>query len=443
MNMNIAGLLHKTSLRQGASTAFVDGDNTIDFALLQAMAERAGRQFERLGISHVVFADHGSAAFPIALFGAAWAGIPFVPVDSTLHHDDLRHFVSQLRPVLLIGDASARQSVSGLEGVASVLVDEFVDGTQRGDALHVWPTDPTTPGVLIPRRDMTDVSTLAFEHRQLCRLATFVSGVDTTDDERQLIARPLRDARTTVALLASMRRGRSVELRPEADRRGEALLDAIEHSEITHLELDSERLPALIAAAQARLDRGIAVASTLTEIVVGDRPLPASVTIEAAHVLGATVEVGLGLVSAGVSQIRTFASELELTRSAPGTLVLGRPTIGVEAELRTPEGARVQPGEVGELYLAGPFGDEGAPPLFLASGLQATQADNGWLRATTTWLTDEEDAHTELIDLLAQHDAVAEVRSIGGAERPQLVVVVDDDCDLTTEELTSWARERV
>ena len=457
--MNIAALLHVTTERQGDDPAFCENGETIDFALLGAMAGRAALQFDRLGISNVVFADHGSSAFPIALFGAAWAGIPFIPVDSSLHQDDLRHLVSELRPVLLIGDAGSRQSVSGLEGVASVLIDEFVDGVRRGDALPVWRPDPQAPAAVLPRRDAADLDTISFSHRRLCQLATYVSGVDQTPGERLLIARPVQDARTTVALLASVRRGRSTELDPEPTRAGDDLLAAIEDRGITHLDIVSDRLPSLIAAAQRAADRRAdasgdergdklgetsdPIAPTLTEVVVGDRPLPASILIEAAHVLGARVEYGCGLAVTGVAQVRTDAAELVATGVHPHQLAMGLSVVGSSAEVRSKRGVVALEGRPGDLYLSGPLNPAGDEPVWRSANLQVRHDSEGWITAETNSFTGEEQFHPELIEVLETHDEVCEVSAVAGAGPTQLVVVLEPDATITVPELQDWARQQL
>lgn len=450
--MNIAALLHVTTERQADDPAFVENGESIDFALLGAMAGRAALQFDRLGISNVVFADHGSAAFPIALFGAAWAGIPFIPVDSSLHQDDLRHLVSDLRPVLLIGDAGSRQSVSGLEGVASVLIDEFVDGVKRGDALQVWRPDPESASAVLPRRDSADLDTISFSHRRLCQLATYVSGVDQNPGERLLIARPVQDARTTVALLASIRRGRSTELDPEPNRTGEELLATIEARGITHLEIVSDRLPSLVAAAQqttatrsdeTRSDDETVVAPTLTEVVVGDRPLPASILIEAAHVLGARVEYGCGLADTGVAQVRTDAAELVATGVHPHSLAMGLSVVGSEAQLRSGRGVEAPKGRPGDLYLSGPLNPTGSEPVWRAANLAVQRDSSGWITAETNTFIGEEQFNPELLQVLGTHEEVCEVSAVAGAGATQLVVVLEPDATITIPELQDWAREKL
>ena len=68
-------------------------------------ARRARHAAGRAAGDHVVLVDENSAAVPIALFGAAIAGKPFVPVNYRLADDRLRAIVERTAPAVVVAGA--------------------------------------------------------------------------------------------------------------------------------------------------------------------------------------------------------------------------------------------------------------------------------------------------------------------------------------------------
>ena len=62
---------------------------------------------------HVVLIDENSPAVPIALFGAAIAGKPFVPVNYRLADDRLRSIVERAAPAMVIAGDGVAERLDG------------------------------------------------------------------------------------------------------------------------------------------------------------------------------------------------------------------------------------------------------------------------------------------------------------------------------------------
>jgi acyl-CoA synthetase (AMP-forming)/AMP-acid ligase II len=60
---------------------------------LGAQARRGGLQLSARGARTVVFIGENGPAFPLALFAAAAAGIPFLPLNYRLAHEQLAAIV--------------------------------------------------------------------------------------------------------------------------------------------------------------------------------------------------------------------------------------------------------------------------------------------------------------------------------------------------------------
>ena len=74
------------------------------FKELWAAATGAARLIEESDCSHVALLDTSSEAAPIALFGAALAGVRYCPLNYRLADEDLVGLLARLQPALVIGD---------------------------------------------------------------------------------------------------------------------------------------------------------------------------------------------------------------------------------------------------------------------------------------------------------------------------------------------------
>src|SRR6478736_651586 len=95
------------------------GDRTTGmmFAELGRRARRAGTFLHGAAGDNVLLVDENSPALPIALYGAAIAGKPFVPVNYRLADDRLRAIVERAAPALVIAGPGVAERLAGVEGI--------------------------------------------------------------------------------------------------------------------------------------------------------------------------------------------------------------------------------------------------------------------------------------------------------------------------------------
>src|ERR1039458_5495874 len=88
---------------EGAPDRVVVGDVStgLTAARLLDRSRRAGARFGASGAEHVAFLALNSEAVPVALFGAAFAGIPLVPVSYRATDHQLREIFSRISPALV------------------------------------------------------------------------------------------------------------------------------------------------------------------------------------------------------------------------------------------------------------------------------------------------------------------------------------------------------
>jgi hypothetical protein len=65
------------------------------------------------GYEALVYAGENHPLLPVALFSAAWAGIPFVPVKYRLEDQQLNALVARQQGALVLADAATAPRISG------------------------------------------------------------------------------------------------------------------------------------------------------------------------------------------------------------------------------------------------------------------------------------------------------------------------------------------
>src|SRR5882724_13549582 len=80
-------------------------------ALLRA-ARGAALNISKSTCSHVALLDESSEASAIALFAAAIAGVPYVPLNYRLSNTDLGALLNRIAPAYIIGDAERIRQLS-------------------------------------------------------------------------------------------------------------------------------------------------------------------------------------------------------------------------------------------------------------------------------------------------------------------------------------------
>ena len=91
--MNLSLLLEMASSTLDDRTAVVSGDVSLSYAELDAAARRVAGKLVEDGAAGLVYCGTNDASFPIALFGAAYAGVPFIPLNYRLGDEQLAPLV--------------------------------------------------------------------------------------------------------------------------------------------------------------------------------------------------------------------------------------------------------------------------------------------------------------------------------------------------------------
>lgn len=115
--MNISMLLDMAAEAFGERIAVVSGEESYTYAQLRESALRAAAAFKASGVKYAGLLDVNSPAAPIALFGAAYAGIAYVPLNYRLTAPEINELIERIAPVYLVAGADYCKLVTPRAGV--------------------------------------------------------------------------------------------------------------------------------------------------------------------------------------------------------------------------------------------------------------------------------------------------------------------------------------
>src|SRR6202048_3080030 len=110
--MNISLILQMAAGTESERIGLVCDARRWSYGALLRAARGAALNISKSTCSHVALLDESSEAAAIALFAAALAGVPYVPLDYRLPNTDLGALLSRIAPAYVIGDADRIRQLS-------------------------------------------------------------------------------------------------------------------------------------------------------------------------------------------------------------------------------------------------------------------------------------------------------------------------------------------
>jgi acyl-CoA synthetase (AMP-forming)/AMP-acid ligase II len=393
-------------------------------------ARGAARNISASGCSHVALLDEGSEAAAIALFGAALAGVPYVPLNYRLADADLAALLKRIAPAFLIGDA---QRVGRLDAGSDNKVltrAEFVADAQGAAATAEEPED-AREGIAV---QLFTSGTTAAPKAALLRhsnLLSYILGTvefgSAAPEEAALVSVPPYHIAGIAALLSSIYAMRRLLLLPAFDAGDWIALAGAERASNAFL------VPTMLARIIAHLDTGAkSDLSSLRAMAYGGGRMPAELIARALELFpdtGFTNAYGLTETSSTIALLnaeehRTAHASTDPTiRARLGSV--GRPLPTVEIEIRDEDGRCLPTGERGEIYVRGEqvSGEYRERSALDAQGWFPTR-DAGWMdqegylflagRADDVIVRGGENISPgEIEDVLMSHPAIADAAAVG------------------------------
>jgi len=334
-------------------------DGTSYRRLFEQAGEAAAR-FRADPGDKVVLCDESSPAVPVALFGAAWAGMPYVPLNYRLPDDDLRALADRSAPGVAIGDDAGAERIRGIDGLTAITRNEFIadcaggaPATEPGD----WSMDPEEIAVLLFTSGTTGVPKSAvLRHKHLVSyILGSVEFMGAGDDEATIVSVPPYHVAGVSAMLSSVYAGRRIVQLPKFDP--DTWIDTVEAEGVTHAMVVPTMLSRIVEALDARGGEPLLGVRALS---YGGGKMPEPVIRRALELFPITNFVNaygltetsstialLGPDDHRIAQYSEDEGERARLKSA------GRPLPGVEVSIRDDDFGELPVGGVGEIFVRG------------------------------------------------------------------------------------------
>lgn len=465
--MNLMMLLEMAAQGFGDRVAFVSGEDTLTYRELYDAAGRTAALLRDSDCDYLAMLDISSLALPIGLFGAAWAGKPFVPINYRLARDQVAALLQRIQPALLLTDPAHASSPPEDIAVTPMERDVFIDQVRSGgdEVAADWSMDPEAVGVLLFTSGTTGAPKAAvLRHRHLVSyiFSTIEFGA-AAEHEVALGTVPPYHIAGVVSVLSSVYSGRRVVQMPNFDAAN--WLETARREKVTTAFVVPTMLHQIVLELEGMDSADL---PHLASIAYGGGKMPGPV-IEAAMALfpdtGFAQAYGMTETASTITVLypedhrAAFASDDPSVRRRLTSV--GRAVPGVEIQVRDDSGSVVPAGQRGEVFVRGEqvsgeyvgkgslLDDDGWFPTRDAGELDA----DGYLflegRADDVIVRGAENMSPgEIEDVLLRHPAVADVGVVGvpdehWGEAVAAVVVLKPGADVGEGELQDWVRNHL
>jgi fatty-acyl-CoA synthase len=461
--MNLVMLLEMAAEAAGDRIAVGSMHGGLTYSELLERARAVGTRAKRMGAERIVVVDVNSEAVPVALFGAAAAGIPFVPVNYRLADDQLRSVLERTSPSLAVVDPSVPGRIpGGIEGI------DFLDRCDLMAAIpsssEELPADGDDIAVLLFTSGTTgEPKAAVLRHRHLTGyILSSVEFLGADPADAALVSVPPYHIAGVAAVLSSVFLGRRVVYLSQFDAAEWVATAKAEH--ITHAMV----VPTMLGRIVDELESQGTTLPRLRHLSYGGGRMPVPVLERAMKLLpevGFVNAYGLTETSSTVAVLtpddhrEAFAATDEAVRARLGSV--GRPLPNIELEIRGPDAEPLPAGVSGEVWVRG----EQVSGEYL--GMERPPVDGGWFATNDGGHLDqhgylfvegrlddvivrggENMSPGEIEDVLAAHPHVADAAVFGvpddeWGEVVAAVVVPVQGTEPSAEELQAWVRSRL
>ena len=453
--MNVTMILEMAA-SAGDRPAVTAGGRALTAAQILRLAQGAAKRFRRYPA--VLYLGTNHLAYPVTLFGAVLAGVPFVPLNYRLGGAQLDGLLGRHPGALVL----RQDDLDGLLGPSGSPAPAPV--TAAGQAGHDGATEPLAAredpvaAFLYTSGTTAEPKGAVLRHRHL--LAYVLNTVEFgTAGERDaaLVAVPPYHIAGLASLLTNLYAGRRLVYLTAFDPA--EWLRAVRREEITHALV----VPTMLARIVAEVGDSDAGTPTLRSLAYGGARTPRPVLERALRAFPGTEFVnayGLTETASSVAVLTPGDHRAALESDDPAVAArlgsVGRALPGVEFQIRAGDGRPAAAGESGLVFvrgdqISGEYGGRSAldPDGWFATRDTGRMDADGYLfiegRADDTIIRGGENiAPAEIEDVLLAHPGITEAAVVGVPDPEwgqRLVAVVVGDGD--PAEIRQWVKDRL
>jgi acyl-CoA synthetase (AMP-forming)/AMP-acid ligase II len=445
----------------GDRTAISAGGDTISYQGLADRSWAASASFVERGVTSVVYLGSNHLTYPVALFGAAGAGVPFVPLNYRLGDDQLRAQLGAHPGALVIYEGERRAFADPELWVPR---QEFYESLAGRAAPEPAEQDPESTCLLLYTSGTTSAPKAAvLRHRHLVSyLFTACEFGSAEEDDAALVAVPPYHIAGVANLLSNLYAGRRIVY---LDRFDPGLwLDTVRQERVTQAMVIPTMLARIVDHLGDVTDSGT---PTLASLSYGGSRMPPPVLHRALELFGSTGFVnayGLTETSSTIALLGPEDHRAALESDDPVVHArmasVGQLLPGIELEVRDEDGQVLPQGATGLIFLRGDqiSGEYAGVQLLDDDGWFPTRDrghvdEDGYLfvegRADDTIIRGGENiAPAEIEDVLLDHHGIVDAVVVGlpddeWGQRLVGVVVLGEEAKVEQNELRDLVRSRL
>jgi acyl-CoA synthetase (AMP-forming)/AMP-acid ligase II len=424
--VNLSLILEMASSALDDRPALVSADRTLTFAELDAAARRAAARFLEMGATGVVFCGTNDVSFPVAVFAASYAGLPFIPLNYRLGEEQLRPLVEANRGAVVVAEPD---SVPGADPAMTVTREDLLEDSFAATTDVELPpfVDPEDVAIVLYTSGTSGTPKAALlRHRHLTAYVIgTVEFAAAEPDQAALVTVPPYHIAGIANLLSNMYAGRRIVYLDSFDATN--WLETIRREGVTQAMV----VPTMLARVVHELDGAPAETPTLRTLSYGGARMPLPVLEQALELFPGTGFVNAYGLTETSSTIALLGPEDHAAAFAGDPIAkvrlgsVGKVLPGIEVEVRDEDGNVLPVGEPGLVFLRGEqvSGEYEGGSVIDADGWFPTK-DRGWIdpddylfiegRADDTIIRGGENiAPAEIEDVLRRHDAIIDAAVVG------------------------------
>jgi len=409
----------------------------------------------------LVYVGENHPLLPVALFSAAWAGIPFVPVNYRLENDQINGLVARQPDALVLTDATTAARLTTDAPV--VVFDDWLESLPADVPAIDPPFDDDDVAVVLYTSGTTSEPKAALlRHRHL--MAYLLGSVEfggAGEDEAVLVAVPPYHVAGMANMLSNTFAGRRLVYLRAFDPA--VWLETVRRERITNAMV----VPTMLARIVEAVPEETADVPTLRSLSYGGAKVSERVLLDALRLfpdVGFVNAYGLTETASTIAVLGPDDHRAAVESDDPAVRrrlsSAGQVLPMVEIEVRDDLDQPLPPGEIGMIYLRGEqiSGEYATGSLLDDAGWfctrdRGTVDESGYLfiegRSDDTIIRGGENiAPAEIEEVLLAHEAVAEVCVVGvpdeeWGQRIVAAVVLRDGEDASADELRDAVRSKL